>query len=117
MQKIKCDCNIIHKDNVNEVVMHMPKVAEITNVAKIFKALGDNTRMSIMFALLNKELCVCDISAVINMTKSAVSHQLATLKKLKLVKARRQGKEVFYSLEDDHIKVIINQVFEHSNNC
>lgn len=112
-----CDCNIIHKGMVDNAIQNMPKDDKIQRVAKIFKVLGDNTRMNIMFALLEGEMCVCDISAVLNMTKSAISHQLAVLKEVRLVKCEKRGKEVFYSVDDNHVTDVILEVLEHTNHA
>lgn len=108
-----CDCNIIHQHTVDKVQKMMPTEVEKASVAKIFKVLGDSTRMNIMFALLNEEMCVCDISALLNMTKSAISHQLAVLKEVRLVKFEKRGKEVFYSVDDRHVKDVVQEILEH----
>ena len=112
-----CDCNIIHQHSVKMAVDGMPKDSEKQAVAKIFKVLGDNTRMNIMFALLNGEMCVCDISVALSMTKSAISHQLAVLKEVRLVKYERRGKEIFYSVDDQHVKDVISEILEHTRHC
>lgn len=108
-----CDCNVIHDEAVKNATENMPSQEEKNKVAKIFKMLGDPTRMNIMFTLLEGEMCVCDISAVLNMTKSAISHQLALLKEAKLVRFERRGKEVYYSVDDKHVLDIISETIKH----
>ena len=114
MRKTECDCNIIHEDKVKAVSDNLAKGNDTVNAVKIFKALGDETRMNIVSCLLHSELCVCDIAYLTNMTKSAISHQLAVLKKVNIVKSDKRGKEVFYSLDDNHIVSIISTVMEHT---
>lgn len=109
-----CDCDIVHTDAVTSTSACMPNIAEIQAVSVIFKVLGDPTRMKMMWALNLSELCVCDLAATLNMTKSAISHQLSTLKQAKMVKCRREGKNVFYSLDDDHVTNIIKLAMEHT---
>ncbi len=108
-----CDCNIIHDEAVKNATENMPSQEDKNKVAKIFKMLGDPTRMNIMFTLLEGEMCVCDISAVLNMTKSAISHQLALLKEARLVRFEKRGKEVYYSVDDKHVLDIISETIEH----
>lgn len=112
-KNITCDCNIIHHDIVDNVIKNLPNENDIESVSKIFKVLGDSTRSRIVFALLEAELCVCDISSILNMTKSAISHQLSILKEYNIVKYRKSGKQVYYSLDDDHIIDIIRQTLVH----
>ena len=112
-KNITCDCNIIHHDIVDNVIENLPNENDINSVSKIFKVLGDSTRSRIVFALLEAELCVCDISSILNMTKSAISHQLSILKEYNIVKYRKSGKQVYYSLDDDHIINIIRQTLVH----
>ena len=85
----------------------------LVEVAELFKVFGDATRVKILHLLLEKEMCVCDIGELLNMTKSAISHQLRILRQSKLVKARKSGKEVFYSLADDHVVKIFEMAIEH----
>ena len=114
-QKIlKCDGNVIHSDIVERVQKSMPDDNTLYNVVNLLKAFGDFTRIRILFALYQAEMCVCDISCLLNMTISAVSHQLRVLRNNNLVKYRRDGKEVFYSLSDDHIYDIIELILEHT---
>ena len=110
-----CDCNIIHQDRVDDVLHSMPSDKTFLNLAELYKLIGDTTRCRILFALDKNEMCVCDIANVLNMTKSAVSHQLAVLRKSNIVKCRRSGKEVYYTLDDDHINKLFEIGLEHIN--
>ncbi|MDE6661093.1 MAG: metalloregulator ArsR/SmtB family transcription factor [Anaeroplasmataceae bacterium] len=109
------DCEIEHPHNdlIQEVKFLMPKEDHLAGVAELFKVFGDSTRTRILAALFNHELCVCDICKVVDMTKSAVSHQLKVLRDFNLVKYRKQGKEVFYSLADEHVFLIYEKALEH----
>jgi DNA-binding transcriptional ArsR family regulator len=111
----QCEYICVHEDIVKEVQKNMPSEEALIDLADFFKVFGDTTRIRILYVLFQSEMCVCDISNLLNMTQSAISHQLRTLKQLQLVKYRREGKTVFYSLSDDHIKIIINQGMEHIN--
>lgn len=108
-----CDCSIIHKEDVAHVKENMLDSGIIDLIAGFYKALADNTRLRIVHALDTKELCVCDLSSLLNMTKSAISHQLAYLKKEGLVEARKQGKEVFYTLKDRHVQDVFEISLAH----
>ena len=108
-----CDCNIIHQDAVDEVRKDMPNENTFNNLADLFKLIGDTTRCRILFALDEREMCVCDIANVLSMTKSAVSHQLATLRRSGIVKCRRNGKEVYYTLDDEHIVKLFEIGLQH----
>lgn len=108
-----CDCNVIHQDAVDEVLSKMVDENLINKVTDFFKILGDTTRAKILFSLDQREMCVCDIANVLNMSKSSVSHQLGTLRRSNIVKCRRVGKEVFYSLNDDHVKQVFEVALEH----
>jgi ArsR family transcriptional regulator, lead/cadmium/zinc/bismuth-responsive transcriptional repressor len=110
-----CDCNIIHEDIVNKVKKKMPDSGKLFLLAELFKVLGDFTRVRILYALFISEMCVCDIANLLNMKQSAISHQLRILKQTKLVKSRREGKIVFYSMDDKHIHRIFDQGWEHIN--
>ena len=110
---IHCDDECIHNDIVNEAIAKLPDEELLYDVAELFKVFGDSTRVRIICALFESEMCVCDIAAVLNMTQSAISHQLRVLKQARLVKYRRDGKTVYYSLADDHIQNIFDQAFEH----
>lgn len=104
----ECDCNIIHGDFVEKAKKKMLDEETLLFMADFYKAMSDSTRIKIINLLDESELCVCDISSILNMTKSAVSHQLQNLKEMKLIKSRKKGKEVWYSLADMHVK----EVFE-----
>ena len=108
-----CECNEIHEDLLNIVNETMPEETELYDLAELFKVFGDSTRIRILFVLFEAEVCVCDLAKVLNMTQSAISHQLRILKQNKLVKNRREGKTVFYSLADEHVRTIIAQGQEH----
>ena len=108
-----CDCNIIHQEIVNKTLQKMPKPELFNKLAEFFKIIGDPTRTKILFALDQNEMCVCDIANVLNMTKSSISHQLSTLRKSGIVKCRKEGKEVYYTLDDDHVKQVFEVGIEH----
>ncbi|AEV69758.1 ArsR/SmtB family transcription factor [Acetivibrio clariflavus] len=110
-----CNCNIIHQDIVDSVRANMPAEENLYDVAELFKVFGDTTRIKIICALFESEMCVCDIANLLNMTQSAISHQLRVLKQARLVKYRREGKIVYYSLDDEHIRHIFNQALAHIN--
>ena len=112
-EEIFCDCDVIHADVVEVVKKRMPKEGDLYDLSDFFKVLGDSTRVKIIWALDEKEMCVCDIAVLLNMTKSAISHQLKSLKQADLVKFRREGKVVYYSLKDDHVKDIFEKGMEH----
>lgn len=110
----KC-CEIcINEERVKNVQTQMPKEREVFDIAELFKVLGEPTRIKILSALLVQEMCVCDITELLKMTQSAISHQLRLLKNAKLVKNRKQGKMVYYSLDDSHIEGIISIAMEHT---
>jgi ArsR family transcriptional regulator len=111
----KCDCNVIHEDIVNQVKTRMPQEEQLYDLAELFKVFGDSTRIKILWALFEAEMCVCDIAFLLNMTQSAISHQLRVLKQARLVKNRKAGKVVFYSLDDEHVKQIFDQGLIHIN--
>ena len=108
-----CDCEVIHADVVDKVKKRMPDERELYDLSDFFKVLGDSTRAKIIWALDESEMCVCDIAVLFNMTKSAISHQLRSLRQANLVKFRKEGKSVFYSLKDDHVKDIFEKGLEH----
>lgn len=112
-KEMTCQIKHIHNDVCEQVTVDMPNEDTLFDAAELFKIFGDSTRIRILSALTQAEMCVCDICTVLNMTKSAVSHQLRILRQAKLVKNRRQGKEIFYSLDDDHVLSIINLAIEH----
>ena len=113
--EVSCDCNIIHKEKVDEVLKKMPKDNTLNKLAYLFKLIGDTTRCRILFALDQNEMCVCDLANVLNMTKSSISHQLAVLRKSGVVKSRKSGKEVYYTLDDEHIVQLFEIGLEHIN--
>ena len=108
-----CDIFQVHDELVKKVNSRMPDEDELYDLAELFKVFGDSTRIRILYVLFEEELCVCDIAQTLNMTQSAISHQLQVLKKSKLVKYRREGKTVFYSLADDHVRAILGQGMDH----
>ncbi|MDF2537929.1 MAG: putative transcriptional regulator [Herbinix sp.] len=110
---IYCDCDVIHGDVVDCVKNKMPPEDELYDLSDFFKVLGDSTRIKIMWALDESEMCVCDLAVLLNMTKSAISHQLHSLRQANLVKYRKEGKVVYYSLSDDHVKEIFEKGLEH----
>ncbi|MDS1030497.1 metalloregulator ArsR/SmtB family transcription factor [Bacillota bacterium LX-D] len=111
----RCDCDVIHEDTVNMVKEKMPLEENLYDLAELFKVFGDTTRIKLLWALDEAEMCVCDLAVLLNMTQSAISHQLRVLKQARLVKYRKDGKIVFYSLDDEHIKQIFDQGLTHIN--
>jgi len=109
----RCDEICIHGHIIHEVCPHMPREEKLYDLAELFKMFGDSTRIRILYVLFESEMCVCDIAELLKMTQSAISHQLRLLKQAKLVKNRREGKTVYYSLADDHVRTIINQGMDH----
>lgn len=108
-----CDCNIIHEDIVKKTLENMADENLLNKLAEFFKILGDTTRTKILFALDKNEMCVCDIANVLGMSKSSISHQLGTLRRSGIVKCRKEGKEVYYMLDDDHVKQLFEIGIEH----
>ena len=108
-----CETTETHAELLKIVRDTLPEETQLYDLAELFKVFGDSTRIRILFVLFESEMCVCDIAQLLNMTQSAISHQLRILKQSQLVKSRRDGKSVFYSLADDHVYRIINQGFEH----
>ena len=108
-----CDITCIHEEKVDSILKVMPEEEKIKELAEFYKVFGDATRVKILYVLLESEMCVCDLAAVLKMTQSAISHQLRVLKQMKLVKNRRDGKTIYYSLADGHIQNIISQGMEH----
>ncbi len=115
MRKIEvyCDCDVIHKEKVAKAKKNMLDDDKLLLISDFYKALSDSTRIKIINLLEKNELCVCDISSILNMTKSAVSHQLRNLRELNLVKAKRVGKEVWYTLSDSHVSEVFEISLEH----
>jgi DNA-binding transcriptional ArsR family regulator len=112
-EELFCDCDVIHADAVEEVRKSLPPASELDALSEFFKVLGDGTRSKIIGALDEGEMCVCDLAYLLGMTKSAISHQLRLLRQANLVKNRREGKVVFYSLADGHVKAIFEKGLEH----
>jgi len=110
-----CEYMHVHEDTVEKVRKLMPDDDKLFDLADLFKTFGDSTRIKILYVLLESEMCVCDIAQVLGMNTSAISHQLKILKQARLVKFRRDGKTVFYSLDDDHVRSMIDQGIEHLN--
>ena len=108
-----CECTVIHEDVVSDVRKRLPDEETMLDLADLFKMFADSTRVKIICALLESEMCVCDISALLGMTKSSISHQLRLLRQTKLVKNRREGKIVYYSLDDEHVKDILDKGLSH----
>lgn len=108
-----CEVTCVHKDAVLRVQKKLPEEVLLKELADFYKVFGDSTRIKILCVLLESEMCVCDLAEVLGMTQSAISHQLRVLKQMKLVKNRREGKTVYYSLSDGHIQTIISQGMEH----
>ena len=109
----RCEYMHVHEDIVNQVKRDMPDEEVLYDLAELFKIFGDSTRIKILYVLFASEMCVCDIAQLLGMSQSAISHQLQVLKKSKLVKYRRKGKTVFYSLADSHVRTILGQGMEH----
>ena len=110
-----CESREVHTELLKIVDELMPDEEKLMDLAELFKIFGDTTRVRILFVLFESEVCVCDLAEALSMTQSAISHQLAILKRNKLVKSRREGKSVSYSLADDHVRTIISQGMEHVN--
>ena len=108
-----CSCNVIHKEVVENVKNKLPKEETLYDLAELFKVFGDSTRIKIICSLFESEMCVCDLSVLLNISQSAISHQLRVLKSARLVKFRRAGKVIYYSLDDEHIKQIFDAGLHH----
>lgn len=108
-----CSCCILHEDIIRKVQKNMPEEETLVDLAELFKVFGDSTRIKILWALFESEMCVCDTAALLNMTQSAISHQLRILKQARLVKYRKEGKVVYYSLDDEHVKLIFDMGLMH----
>lgn len=103
----------VHEETVRRVNEIMPGEEELFDLSELFKVFGDSTRIRILYVLFESDMCVCGIAELLGMTQSAISHQLAVLKKAKLVRYRREGKTIYYSLSDDHVRTILDQGMEH----
>ena len=108
-----CEFMHAHESEVEKVRAQMPPEETLYDLAELYKVFGDSTRIKILYVLFESEMCVCDIAALLGMTVSAISHQLRVLKGARLVKYRREGKTIFYSLADDHVRAIVGQGMEH----
>ncbi|MBQ4156904.1 MAG: winged helix-turn-helix transcriptional regulator [Clostridia bacterium] len=113
MNKFICDISQPHPHSIAQAKANMPKEEEVFLLASIFKVLSDPTRVKLLWAMKDQEMCVCDLAAVLNMTMSAISHQLKTMKECHVVKSRRDGKNIFYSLDDQHVTDIISLAKMH----
>ena len=109
----QCEFLFVHQEIVDRVNQAFPSEETLFDLAELFKVFGDSTRVKILYVLFEAEMCVCDIAQLLGMTQSAISHQLQVLKKSKLVKYRREGKTVFYSLADNHVRAILGQGLDH----
>jgi DNA-binding transcriptional ArsR family regulator len=110
-----CSCTVIHQDIVDMVRDKILEDSTVEDLAEFFKVFGDDTRLKILYALSISEMCVCDIAALLGMTQSAISHQLKVLRQSRLIRYRREGKVVYYSLDDDHIRQVFEQGLQHVN--
>ena len=108
-----CAYLCVHEDVVEKVQQSLPAMEQLLRLADLFKNFGDGTRVRILYVLLEAEVCDCDLATLLGMTQSAVSHQLRILKQARLIKARRDGKTVFYSLADDHVATLLRNGMEH----
>ena len=108
-----CEFQYVHEDTVRRALELMPAEDQLYDLAELFKVFGDSTRIKILYALFEAEMCVCDIAQLLDMSQSLISHHLRTLKQSKLVKYRREGKTVMYSLADDHVHTLIKMGLEH----
>lgn len=108
-----CSFLCVHEDVVEKVQSSLPAVEQLLRLADLFKNFGDGTRVRILYVLLEAEVCVCDLATLLGMNQSAISHQLRILKQARLIKARRDGKAVFYSLADDHVATLLRNGMEH----
>ena len=115
--EIYCDCDVIHKDKVEKAKSLMLDDDKLMLISDFYKALSDSTRIKIINILQENELCVCDIAVLLNMTKSAVSHQLKYLREMNIVKNKKTGKEVFYTLADEHVTQILSISINHLGGC
>ncbi len=110
----ECKTQFIHEETVQAVRESIPEEELLYELTDFFKTLGDATRIKILHALFVSEMCVCDLSSLLNISQSAISHQLRILRQTALVKYRKEGKAVFYSLKDEHVKQIIDQALQHT---
>ena len=109
----RCEYMHVHEAIVNQVNQNMPDEEVLYDLAELFKIFGDSTRIKILYALHIKEMCVMDISLALGMSQSAISHQLRVLRQTRLIRSRRDGKNIYYSLADEHVHTIISMGLEH----
>lgn len=105
----------VHQDTVDKVRRMLPDEDTLTRLSDLFKVFGDGTRIRILYALFEEEVCVCDLAQLLGMTQSAVSHQLRVLKQARLIRSRREGKTVFYALADEHVRTLLSNGTDHIN--
>ncbi len=117
MKENKCDCKPINQELSDKARDTMPNIDDILDLADFFKVMGDSTRLQILMALIQDEFCVSDFSYMLNMSQSAISHQLKALKNAKLIRGRREGRVIYYSLDDGHIKDILAEALVHVLDC
>jgi len=115
--ELSCDCEIVHKEKVEKAKMCLIEDAKLLQISQLYKAMSDSTRIKIINILKDNELCVCDIAVILNMTKSAVSHQLKNLREKGIIKNRKEGKIVLYTLADEHIRQIFSITAKHISEC
>ncbi len=108
-----CECTCLHPDRIKEINKNLPSIDTLYDLAELYKVFGDSTRIRILYVLFEDEVCVCDIAEILNMSISAISHQLRVLKNARLIKYRKEGKICYYSLADEHVKAIIGQGIDH----
>ncbi len=111
--KYVCDCNMINEDRVKEIADNIPSDETLNHLADIYKIMADRTRCKLLYILRQGEMCVCDIANIMSMSKSSISHQLAKMRELSVVKCRRDGKAIYYSLDDEHISQLYSIGIEH----
>ena len=115
MENVSPDCNIIHEEVLYNTKKKLEEIKIFNDVSNFFKIIGDTTRTKILFSLDNNEMCVCDIANTLGMSKSSISHQLSVLKENGIIKSRRSGKEVYYTLDDEHVSEVFEVALEHIN--
>ena len=113
MKNDKCNCRVIHQERIDQARKHCLGADEINDMSLLFKTMADPTRMKILLALAREEMCVCDLAAFLGVSESAVSHQLRTLRQMKIVSNRRQGAILYYRLSDNHISQLVTIALEH----
>ena len=114
MENKRTDCEAVNSKIIDRIRNNMPDIEELYELSDFFKVMGDGTRIQLLWALESSEMCVGDLSVLLDMTKSAISHQLKVLRMSKLVKSKKKGKNVYYSLDDSHVKMILEKALEHT---